>query len=98
MTAKKLDYPLEFFVGLRRIGKKAVVVATFAVSRFDGFLVRSQGRLEFTRQANPCVLSEAICSAMHDQDGHVELRGAIPGSERVARRMKTSGLRVPTRR
>jgi hypothetical protein len=73
------------------------VAASFAVGRLDGFLVRSQAHLKFTREAELCVLSKAIRRAMHDQDRHVELRGAIPGSESVARRMKNSGLHIPAR-
>ena len=81
MTAKKLDHPLELFIALSRIGEKGIVAASFAIRRLDGFLVRSQGRLECARQANPRVLSETIRRAVHDQDRHVELCGTIPGSE-----------------
>lgn len=34
---------------------------------------------------------------MHDQNWYVELRGAIPGTEREAGRMKNRGLYVATR-
>src|SRR5437588_9808249 len=94
MPAKKLDHPFQLIVALSRVGEEGVVATSFAVSRLDRFPVRSQAHLEFTRQAELRVLSEAIRGAMHDQDRHLELRGAIPGSERITRRMKNSGLYV----
>src|SRR2546423_277906 len=97
MAAKKFEHPLQLIVALNRVGEEGVVAASFAVSRLDGLLVRSQAHLKFTREAELRVLSKAIRGAMHDQDRHVELRGAIPGSESIARRMKNSGLHIPAR-
>jgi hypothetical protein len=64
MTAKKLDHPLQLIVALSRVGEEGVVAAPFAVSRLDGFLVRAQAHLEFTREADLCILSKAIRGAM----------------------------------
>src|SRR5437660_10764519 len=94
MAAKKFDHPLQLIVALSRVGEEGIVAASFAVSRLDGFLVRSQAHLEFTRETELCVLAEAVRGAMHDQDRHLELCGAIPGAEPVTRRMKDSGLHV----
>ena len=97
VAAKKIGHLLELVVTLSRVGEEGVVPASFAVSGLDRLLVRSQGHLEFTRKANAGVLSEAVCSAMHDQDRHAEFRGALPGSEGVPRRVKNGRLHVAMR-
>ena len=48
MAAKKFDHPLQLIVALSGVGEEGVVAASFAVSRLDGFLVRSQAHLKFT--------------------------------------------------
>ena len=95
MTVKKLVHPFQLIVALSRVGEESVVAASFAVSRLERFSCSLASPSRLSREAELCVLSEAIRGAMHDQDRRFELRSAIPGSERVARGMENGGLQGP---
>jgi hypothetical protein len=84
MAAKKFVHPLQLIVALSQRGEEGVKAAPLAVRRLDGSLVRWQPHLEFLGEGELRVLSEAIRGAMHDQDRHVELRGAIAASDYLA--------------